>query len=603
MPQKKIDAFCSRREYIEAIYFRSIETTPTKTEPPENKRTTNNTVPMHSDALGIKSTPNCLDGISFVISGEFDGDKKQKYKDFILSLGGLVRHTVTSKTKYFFTGKNPGPAKTKKAKENKVKMISEEEFREIVEKQSANTKDLPKESPKKRKESPKKRKEPLPVQQELWTKKYAPKKISEIVGNRAQIEKLRCWLRDWQSEPSKKAALVSGQPGIGKTTAAHLVCKESGYTAYEMNASDYRGKKDIEGKIGELSRSGKGVAGKTAIIMDEVDGMSAGDRGGATELLKTIKKTVVPIICICNNRQAPTTKTLADNTLDLRFAKPDARMVAARIKEIATAEGIEYDTNAIEQLVIRYGSDIRAILNTLSVFSTEGCRLTYGKSTEISDRGRKNTEENLFECIPKIFSKNVTFKDRADLYFVDMAFVPLMVQQNYLSCQNAADIRTVSEIADVISLSDTAESAMRGKDSEWSVAPLHSVLSCGIPGHLAGSLRKRTEFSRWFGSNSKQKRLEGVLSLFTARAAKVSSFSTLTARTEYIPFLEKLLAKEINSRNTEKAQALASSYFLDTEDLFDVLMECEKTPVDKKKKAEYSAKKNKKHHLEKTKVK
>jgi replication factor C subunit 1 len=38
--------------------------------------------------------------------------------------------------------------------------------------------------------------------------------------------------------------------------------------------------------------------------MDEVDGMSKGDRGGISEIIQMIKNTTVPIICICNDRQS-----------------------------------------------------------------------------------------------------------------------------------------------------------------------------------------------------------------------------------------------------------------------------------------------------------
>ena len=43
---------------------------------------------------------------------------------------------------------------------------------------------------------------------------------------------------------------------------------------------------------------------KQLIIMDEVDGMSSGDRGGVTAIIDMIKKTKIPIICICNDRQS-----------------------------------------------------------------------------------------------------------------------------------------------------------------------------------------------------------------------------------------------------------------------------------------------------------
>jgi len=42
--------------------------------------------------------------------------------------------------------------------------------------------------------------------------------------------------------------------------------------------------------------------------MDEVDGMSSGDRGGVSELIQIIKKSKIPIICICNDRYKPVRK-------------------------------------------------------------------------------------------------------------------------------------------------------------------------------------------------------------------------------------------------------------------------------------------------------
>lgn len=61
---------------------------------------------------------------------------------------------------------------------------------------------------------------------------------------------------------------------------------------------------------------------KKVIIMDEVDGMSAGDRGGVQELIRIIKTTQTPIICICNDRESPKVRSLANSCYDLTFTKP-----------------------------------------------------------------------------------------------------------------------------------------------------------------------------------------------------------------------------------------------------------------------------------------
>lgn len=65
--------------------------------------------------------------------------------------------------------------------------------------------------------------------------------------------------------------------------------------------------------------------------MDEVDGMAGNeDRGGLQELIKLIKLTDIPIVCICNDRSHSKMRTLANYTFDLRFSKP--RLEQIRVK-------------------------------------------------------------------------------------------------------------------------------------------------------------------------------------------------------------------------------------------------------------------------------
>ena len=66
--------------------------------------------------------------------------------------------------------------------------------------------------------------------------------------------------------------------------------------------------------------------------MDEVDGMSSGDRGGITAIIQMIKNTKVPIICICNDRRHEKIKSLANHCLDISFHKPSKPLVVKRLK-------------------------------------------------------------------------------------------------------------------------------------------------------------------------------------------------------------------------------------------------------------------------------
>lgn len=110
---------------------------------------------------------------------------------------------------------------------------------------------------------------------EMWTDLYRPLSVDDLVGNEGVVDQLYEWLKDWddvvirgnkketafrfgakwqdQINPNAKAALLSGPPGIGKTSAARIVCRQLGYEVLETNASETRNKNSIQNVIGELS--------------------------------------------------------------------------------------------------------------------------------------------------------------------------------------------------------------------------------------------------------------------------------------------------------------------------------------------------------------
>lgn len=62
------------------------------------------------------------------------------------------------------------------------------------------------------------------------------------------------------------------------------------------------------------------------LVMDEVDGMSGGDRGGVTELINTIKRSKVPIIAICNDKYNQKLKSLKNHVMELDYRSGPQRL-------------------------------------------------------------------------------------------------------------------------------------------------------------------------------------------------------------------------------------------------------------------------------------
>jgi replication factor C subunit 1 len=272
----------------------------------------------------------------------------------------------------------------------------------------------------------------------LWTTKYAPSDMSDIIGNQGVINKLSTWLDDWEDvvindnkkdvsssfkkgrveNPNARACLISGDPGIGKTTAVRLIAQDKGYRTFELNASDQRNKGVINKGVGYLMDSrtlGGGdqkgeILDKNLIIMDEIDGMGGNeDRGGVAALIQIIKNTKTPIICICNDRQSQKLKTLANHCYDLRFNKPDKRQVVQLLLRICDKENLPAESNALEYLVESVNNDIRQSINFLELWARRNRSLKffdvqkgYGKFSKDSLGMMSN-----FEAAGKFLNKSV----------------------------------------------------------------------------------------------------------------------------------------------------------------------------------------------------
>lgn len=240
-----------------------------------------------------------------------------------------------------------------------------------------------------------------------------------------------------------KAALLSGPPGVGKTTTAQLVAKHLGFDVIEFNASDTRNKKLLQSQVSELlsnktlhgyfNGNNEKLTEKQVLLMDEVDGMAGNeDRGGIQELINLIKNTSVPIICMCNDRSLQKMRTLTTYCFDLSFARPRIEQIKGAIMSILFKEKVKIPPKTIEEIVIATNNDVRQSLNSISLIAANtdlvGVR---------NDNGRKDLKLGPWEVVRKVFSaelhKDMSLGDKAELFFYDYSMSPLFVQQTYLT--------------------------------------------------------------------------------------------------------------------------------------------------------------------------
>lgn len=251
----------------------------------------------------------------------------------------------------------------------------------------------------------------------MWTEKYRAKNFTELVGDERTHRSVLKWLKAWddivfpgsrKDRPKKifedkdaggeqqhrKIMLLTGPPGLGKTTLAHVCAKQAGYEVLEINASDDRSRDVVRGRIkdalGTETVRGRQEAGKSrkvgrpvCVVVDEVDGVVTGSAGGGGEggfiraLIDLVQldqrnshqyttpittksgrkkgeafKLLRPLILICNDVYAPSLRPLRTSSVAeiVHVRKPPIEKVITRLKLVFEREKIPCDTDAVRRL-------------------------------------------------------------------------------------------------------------------------------------------------------------------------------------------------------------------------------------------------------------
>ncbi|CDR45831.1 CYFA0S20e00672g1_1 [Cyberlindnera fabianii] len=207
----------------------------------------------------------------------------------------------------------------------------------------------------------------LAVKLELpWVEKYRPLVLKDVVGNTETIERLKLIARDG----NMPHVIISGLPGIGKTTSVHCLARELLGKSYndavlELNASDDRGIEVVRNKIKQFAQ--KKVQLPTGrhkiIILDEADSMTPGAQQALRRTMEIYSNTTR--FAFACNQSNKIIEPLQSRCAILRYGKLADEEVLKRLLEIIKEEDVKYSNDGLEALIFTAEGDMRQAINNL----------------------------------------------------------------------------------------------------------------------------------------------------------------------------------------------------------------------------------------------
>ncbi|MEF8847902.1 MAG: replication factor C large subunit [Candidatus Thermoplasmatota archaeon] len=406
---------------------------------------------------------------------------------------------------------------------------------------------------------------------ESWTEKYRPKTLNQIIGNRKAVEELKKWGQQWdQGIPRKKAVILSGKAGTGKTSSALALANQYRWTVIELNASDARNASRIKkvatfGAINEtFDNTGQFISskkgGRKLIILDEADNLyerldssekkqekDYSDKGGKKAIVETIEKTNQPIVLIVNDYYGLIKGSggrLKKTCKLIKFYNPYPSKVFTLLRRICFKEKIKVNHKVLKTISEACKGDVRSAIQDLQSICLNKKQVDY---KSLNALGYRDKEKIIFDTLRDVFKTNKIKSIKESLLHTDIDPNTLLL---WLNENLPVEYKHKNDLArgyDKISKADVFLGRTHRRQSYrlWSYA--QDIMNGGVATAKTHKYtNKRYNFPKWLRMMKDSKNIRSIRKNIIEKISKNCHVSSNKAKNLVLPYLKKMFINDVN---------------------------------------------------------
>ncbi len=368
-----------------------------------------------------------------------------------------------------------------------------------------------------------------------WILKYEPKNTDEFIGNSSIVEHVKGWAEAWLKGKKQKPIMLTGPIGVGKTALAVALAREYCFELLEINASDDRDAKRINRTIGLASVS-RTLSGRMRLILiDEVDGLYAQDRGASSAIIKILKEAECPVILTAVDEYNQKIAQIKKHCEVLKMKKIHYATIAKRLAFIIEKEGIKAPREILIEIARQSNGDVRAAINDLQLLATDKKEI---KEEDLELLSERNKEQSIFNSIIHLLKTNDYTKAREEVKKLSEPpdFILKWVEENIP--REYKDPEDLARAMEVISRADLMLGRVSNNQSYvfWKYA-LDLIASVSISKRKKYSGFVKYSFPSLIKYLSKSKTERTMRKQIAAKIGRVCHVSTSTAVSDYLPLI------------------------------------------------------------------